>query len=61
MKETTKGRLFMLLFALPFAGVDIGFLVSGDLQNYRTHPLRQKNPIAMNLKRRNWRWRRLGC
>ncbi len=33
MKESLKGRLFMLLFALPFAGVGIGFLLFGVIPN----------------------------
>ncbi len=33
MKESLKSRLFMLLFALPFAGVGIGFLVFGVIPN----------------------------
>lgn len=33
MKKSTSSRLFMLLFALPFAGVGIGFLVLGIIPN----------------------------
>ncbi|WP_053094213.1 DUF3592 domain-containing protein [Cellvibrio sp. pealriver] len=33
MKESLKGRLFMLLFALPFAGVGVGFLLFGVIPN----------------------------
>jgi hypothetical protein len=50
MKETTKGRLFTLLFALPFAGVGIGFLVFGVIPNlYEWHQMKNWPQVEARL------------
>ena len=50
MKETTKGRLFLLLFALPFAGVGIGFLVFGVIPNlYEWHQMKSWPQVEARL------------